>query len=162
MDKLFNLMDMIEQWQVDYCNETKAKDSGDTYYQVPIPRRKELLTILVCQIKAAGKPQDYFSNSRRDEIVAEIIPRGKKQDKAMIDGFRKATRKQLNWVILEVYRDGDAPSSSYSGNEEKEVEPQEPKVVKRKHDPSLYADEPAPSREMDPEMVELLGLKDKK
>lgn len=158
MDKPFDLMSIIEQWQVDHCKETVAKRSGDTYYQVPISRRRELLTILVSQIRAYGKPKDFFTNSRRDEIVREIIPRGKHLERSMIEGFRDATKKQLNWVILEVYSTDE--NLEHIVKELTKEESKKP--IKKLHDKNKYTniDEPPVTDTVDEEMAALLGLKE--
>lgn len=157
---IFNLEAIVERWQQKYGQKTTAKTSGDIYYQIPIPRRYELLLILVLEIKALGKPKDFFTNSTRDRIVNEIIPRGKRMDRSTIDGFRGATRKSLNFVILEVY------SSEDSSEFQKEYVQEEPKKSPKKiHDKTKYMhiDEPPVNDVIDEEaMKELLSIGDKK
>jgi hypothetical protein len=159
-EAVFNLIAIIEKWQVDYCKWVPAKKSGCLYPQVPFNQRKELLTILVLQIKSAGKPKDYFSSSRRDDIVKEIIPRGRHLERSMIEGFRNATRKMLNWVIEECYPENEKADIKI---EAKSTE--SPKSVIKIFDPTRFKDrddkEPPIEDVVDEEMAELLGLNDK-
>jgi hypothetical protein len=121
-----------------------------------------LLTILVLQIKSLGKPRDFFTNSRRDDIVKEIIPRGRHLPKSTIDGFRIATKKMLNWVIEESYPDDENDIKIDIKQEQSIIET--PKPIIKKHDKSNYKniDEPPVLDVLDEEMAELLGLDGKK
>ena len=57
MDSSFNLKALITNFLANDCPWVIAKKSGCSYPQIPISRRKELITILVLKIKEHGKPK---------------------------------------------------------------------------------------------------------
>lgn len=160
MDSSFNLKNIITNFQANYCPWVKGKKSGFDYPQVPINRRKELLTILVLQIKEHGKPKDFFTNSRRDEIVKEITPpKESGLPKSTLDGFKNCTRKSLDWVIELCYNEKSViESSTIESLKEENIN----KNVIKLFDPNRFKDradkEPPVEDILDEEMAKLLGL----
>ena len=160
MDSSFNLKAIITNFLANDCPWVVAKKSGCLYPQIPIPRRKELITVLVLRIKEQGKPKDFFTNSRRDEIVKEIIPpKESGLSPKSINGFKTCTRNMLDLVIELCYRENTAIKVPEELKEENEVN--EKRNIKI-FDPNRFKNredkEPPVEDVLDKEMAKLLGL----
>lgn len=165
----FNLKQIITNFQANYCTWVTAEKSGCQYPQVEIPKRKELITILVLKIKDCGKPKEFFTNSTRDEIVKEIIPPKESGLKPKtINGFKVCTRKMLDWVIELCYNEKsnitlkDAEGAVQESNK---VDENKKSISIKLFDPDKFKNredkEPPVEDILDEEMAELLGLNKK-
>ena len=158
MDKPFNLKDIIKNFQAIHCVWKKGKKYGDWHPQVPISQRKELLTILVLKIKEQGKQKNFFTNSRRDEIVEELTPPKRKEMKLY-------TKKMLDWVIEICYdensnikfEDLELPKSENKSTIEAQEEKNQGQKTEFLNGDNQEEKEPPVEDVLDEEMAKLLG-----
>lgn len=150
MSQSFDLERIILHWKREYGTLTPSKKWKSEYYQIPINERFAALKILIMRIRDAGKPEEYFTNSRKDEIIIHCIPHEKSVTPHSHKMFKKGTADHLNMAITDVYSEASA----------KEIKPKE-KAFTKEFDPTkVKYDGPLVEHVIDPEMAELLGYND--
>jgi hypothetical protein len=163
--KQFDLDDMIGQWKSDYGTLVSSRKWNAKYFQIPVNQRFELLTVLIKQIKDAGKEIEYFaSNLNKDKIIEACIPHQKSVTPQAYGMFKKGTLDHLNMAIREVYcKKSDeelAKMKSEVGTES--VNTSDP--TEAKYDwanAPIFKPEPTEEEDViDPEMADLLGYND--
>lgn len=153
MSQPFDLDRLLLLWKQEYGTLVKSKKWQAEYYQIPVHERFELFKKLVWQIKEAGKPEEYFSSSQRqDQIIDQCVPHKSSVSPSSLKSFVDGSRRHLIMAVLEVYKEK---------KEEVKKAPVE-KAFTKEFDPnSIEDDEPKAEEIVDPEMAELLGYNDK-
>lgn len=164
MDGLFNLQEIVSDVIVEFGILKTSPNSGDKYWHVPKNKRYDYYTALVTELKKAGAKRIYFDLKIRNEIVEEHCAKGDKFNTKAFKTYRDISHKSLQRVIATIYRnDIDEDEDDELEDTSTSIEVPQSNPV-RIHDKSKYRNENEPGvhRELDPEMAELLGLKDKK
>lgn len=118
MDKPFNFEDILDRWKRDYGTPRNGKKYGNEYDSIPIRERRELYKILVREIKEAGKDKDYFTNTKREEIITHSIPSAKAVRGTHAE-WKMCARNDLRAAIVAVF---DEDRSERQKADEPEVE----------------------------------------
>jgi len=157
----FSLGSTLMLWKKEYGVLTKSKKWKAEYYQIPIDSRFQALKILVQRIKDENNDIEFFTNSRRDEIIESIIPHKKSVAPYSYDMFKKGTKSHLDMAIAEIYS-GERNGSELSSNKDKNEEIAKKELPFTKiFDPSRFEGQDPPVEDIiDEEMAALLGLKD--
>jgi len=152
MSRPFDLIRIMDGLKRQYGGELKySLKHGSPFYSIAIPDRLDFFKILVQKIKDADKGEEYFTNTRRDEIVGEMMSTEGYEghaNKVKRNLCRLAILKDLRMAIAEIYAEEDeVPKALREKPFQKEFEP------KKDNESDI-------KEVVDPDMAKLLGFDD--